>query len=71
MCSPLRQPGAQKRYLKRLGLRFEVKPNGRPLVSRSGVQGLLDGFTAPMPGTSAAAPNVDALKSLFNKRKGI
>ena len=70
MCSPLRQSGAQKRYLKRLGVRFAVKPNGRPLVSRSGVQGLLDGFAAPVPGVGPRGPDAAALKALIQKKRG-
>lgn len=68
MCSPLLQAGAQKRYLRRLGMRFEIKPNGRPLVSRSGLQGRLDGFATP---GAPAGPNAEAFKALFNKRKGV
>ena len=70
MCSPLLQPGAQKRYLSRLGLRFEVKPNGRPLVSRAGVQGLLDGFPVAPEAAQRRGPDAEALTALFNKRKG-
>jgi hypothetical protein len=34
MCEPLEQPAAQIRFLKRLGLVVNRKPNGRPLVAR-------------------------------------
>jgi Domain of unknown function (DUF4224) len=34
ICAGLRQPAAMVRYLKRLGVRVQRKPNGRPLVSR-------------------------------------
>lgn len=34
ICEPLKQPAAQVRYLKRLGLVVARKPNGRPLVNR-------------------------------------
>jgi hypothetical protein len=33
-CEGLTQPAAQIRHLRRLGLRVDVKPNGRPLVWR-------------------------------------
>lgn len=34
ICDPLKQPAAQIRFLTRLGVRVERRPNGRPLVSR-------------------------------------
>lgn len=34
ICEPLKQPAAQIRYLRRLGLRVDRKPNGKPLVNR-------------------------------------
>lgn len=34
ICEPLRQGHAQVRFLRRLGLTVEVKPNGKPLVRR-------------------------------------
>ena len=69
MCSPLLQPGAQKRHLRRLGLPFALKPNGRPLVSRERVHGLLDGRPSRGAGSASAGPDVEALKAMFNKRK--
>lgn len=35
ICDPLVMPAAQRRYLARLGLLVQAKPNGRPLVARS------------------------------------
>jgi hypothetical protein len=35
ICEPLVQPAAQVRFLRRLGLPVERRPNGRPLVSRA------------------------------------
>lgn len=35
LCAGLRQNAAKVRFLRRLGLRVERKPNGRPLVRRS------------------------------------
>ncbi len=34
ICSPLKQPAAQIRYLERLGVQVARRPDGRPLVSR-------------------------------------
>lgn len=70
MCSPLRQPGAQKRYLKKLGLRFETKPNGRPLVSRVRVHGLLDGSVGTVAEPGSRAPNSDVFKAMILKKRG-
>lgn len=35
ICEPLRQGHAQVRFLRRLGVPVEVKPNGKPLVRRA------------------------------------
>ena len=35
MCAGLRQSAAKVRFLKRMGLHVERKPNGAPLVRRS------------------------------------
>ena len=35
ICDPLVLPAAQRKYLARLGLLVQAKPNGRPLVARS------------------------------------
>lgn len=34
ICAPLKQPAAQARYLQRLGVSVQRRPDGRPLVSR-------------------------------------
>lgn len=34
ICSPLKQPAAQIRFLQGLGVRVERRPDGKPLVSR-------------------------------------
>lgn len=34
ICRPLTQGAAQVRFLRRLGLRVERRPDGRPLVNR-------------------------------------
>ena len=35
ICEPLVAPAAQRRYLAKLGMLVQAKPNGRPLVARS------------------------------------
>jgi hypothetical protein len=35
ICRPLKQHAARIRYLKRLGVRVERRPDGSPLVARS------------------------------------
>lgn len=45
MCAGLSQPAAKIRYLKRLGLKVDRKPNGAPLAWR------------PVPAAPAAAQN--------------
>jgi hypothetical protein len=35
VCDGVKLPAAQKRHLKRVGIHFIEKPNGRPLVARS------------------------------------
>ena len=35
ICRPLKQPAAQIRYLSRLGVRVQRRPDGTPLVLRS------------------------------------
>lgn len=41
LCEGLEQPAAQLRYLRRLGLHVERKPNGRPLLMRSELERVL------------------------------
>lgn len=55
MTMPLRQPGARRRYLDRLGVPYLVRPNGQPLVSRLALQQLLGGGAT----TSANDPAPD------------
>ncbi len=68
LCDGLEQPAAQVRYLQRLGLKVERKPNGRPLLMRSELERVLGagrhtpandarGESTPAPG----APNRAAL----------
>lgn len=50
ICEPLKQGHAQVRYLKRLGLPVEVKPNGKPLVRRQDWERRSIGGSAPVSG---------------------
>ena len=54
ICAPLKTGAAQARYLIKLGLHVERKPNGRPLVSRALLATVL---TAGAPTTPANGPN--------------
>jgi len=55
LCAGLEQPAAQLRYLKRLGLHVERKPNGRPLLMRSELERVL-GAGRMMPANDAHQP---------------
>ena len=39
ICAGLRQSAAKIRFLRRLGVRVDKKPNGRPLVARADGEG--------------------------------
>jgi hypothetical protein len=43
ICRPLKQPAAQIRYLRSLGIVVQAKPNGRPLVVRDHAAFVLSG----------------------------
>lgn len=43
ICRPLKQPDAQVRYLRALGIVVQAKPNGRPLVVRDHAAFVLSG----------------------------
>lgn len=60
MTRPLVQAGARRRYLRRMGVPFIVRPDGQPLVSRSAVGNLLG-----LPLDSAPnEPNFSAVRKL-------
>lgn len=61
MCAGLRQPAAMIRYLRKLGLRVDKKPNGRPLAWRPTE-------AAPKAQNDDAAPNVTALQDWARRR---
>lgn len=66
MTSPLRQPGARRRYLDRLGVPYLVRPNGQPLVSREGLSTMLNGIAL----TSAAAAPGPNFAAAARKKRG-
>lgn len=43
MCEGLTQDAAKVRYLRRLGLTVDTKPNGKPLVLNSNVEAIFGG----------------------------
>jgi hypothetical protein len=56
MCAPLVQPSAQVRYLRKLGIHCQTKPNGRPLVVRSHAEAVLAGMAST--GDTRKGPDV-------------
>ncbi len=71
ICDPLVMPAAQLRYLKRLGLIVNRKPNGRPLVARGEFERVLVGRG---PDTAQndrpSEPNRTGLIQLFESKRG-
>jgi hypothetical protein len=74
MCEGLSNSAAQVRYLQRLGLLVQRKPNGRPLLMRSEVERVLGAgrFEAQTQagGHSASQPNRAGLLQLVQGRQG-
>jgi hypothetical protein len=70
ICEPLIAPSAQRRYLERLGLIVNRKPNGKPLVARGEFERVLVG-RAPEAAQNAGAGQGDtaALFRLFQGGK--
>jgi hypothetical protein len=68
ICAPLVMPAAQRRYLKRLGLLVQAKPNGRPLVARGEVERVLVG-RRPEGGDRPAHPNRTALFEVIDNSR--
>lgn len=52
ICSGLKQSAAMVRYLRRLGVRVQRKPNGRPLVRRVDWEGAQAQNAPPGPNWS-------------------
>jgi len=70
ICEPLRLPGAQCRYLKKLGLMVTTKPNGRALIARSEFERVLGAARFGEPQSNAQlGPNPAALKNYLESRK--
>lgn len=71
MCSPLTQPAAVRRFLKRCGVPFIIRPDGRPIVARRAVDEALYGSTKHA-GTAGRpkGPDAAALAAVFSKKKG-
>lgn len=53
LCDGLVAPSAQIRYLQRLGLLVQRKPNGRPLLLRSELERVLGAARHAQPGQQA------------------
>lgn len=71
MCDGLINDAAKCRYLRRLGLTVNRKPNGKPLVVRAHAATLLSGLkhaAADEAKAPKAKPNRDALVLVFGKR---
>ncbi len=65
ICEPLQLPAAQRRYLGRLGLLVQAKPNGRPLVARSEFERVLGaGRFGKQAQNGAPQPDLRALRLL-------
>lgn len=72
LCRGLEQNAAKARYLRRLGLTVNTRPNGRPLVMRAHAEQVLAG-QRPAPAANDASsprptPNRAALIQLFWRR---
>jgi len=68
ICEPLVAPSAQRRYLERLGLVVNRKPNGKPLVARAEFDRVLVG-RAPEQAQNPGAGQGDTA-ALFQLFKG-
>lgn len=71
LCAGLHLPAAQCRYLGKLGLLVNRKPNGRPLVARSEFERVLGAarFGKAENGPSNTGPNVVGLEQFLSRRK--
>lgn len=58
LCAPLKQPAAQVRHLRALGLTVSTKPNGRPVVIRSHAEKLLSGMSNSSASSEVSKPEV-------------
>jgi hypothetical protein len=71
MCDGLRTPAAQLRFLGRLGLHVQRKPNGKPLLARSEVERVLGAARKNYPARTnlESGPNAAGLAAFLNGRK--
>ena len=70
ICDPLKVAAYQVKFLQRLGLIVNRKPNGKPLVARGEIERVLVGTRPGVPIPSPhAEPDREALFALFGKRK--
>jgi transposase InsO family protein len=76
ICEGLEQSAAKARYLRKLGLTVNTRPNGRPLVMRAHAEQVLAG-QRPAPAAndtntdttrSTPKPNSAALIQLFSRK---
>lgn len=65
ICAPLTNGAAQKRFLERLGMKVERKPNGRPLVARGEFERVMVGRQPEQVQNGPAQPNRAALMQLI------
>lgn len=71
ICEPLIAPTAQCRYLRRLGLLVNEKPNGKPLVARSEFERVLGAarFGLSDPAAQPVGPDREAMLEYLGSRK--
>lgn len=69
ICAPLKVPGYQVKYLQRLGLIVNRKPNGKPLVARGEFERVLVGGPKSPPERLPTQPNYAAFEALMASRK--
>jgi hypothetical protein len=71
LCDGLRAPSAQLRYLARMGLLVQRKPNGKPLLMRSELERVLgaDRFGQQAQNQPAAGPDRAALMKVIQGGK--
>lgn len=73
LCAGLKQPAAQRRYLKSLGLVVKSKPNGQPIVFRSDIEAIhaaSAGSRRKAAQPKESQPDEAALLALIASKKG-
>lgn len=75
ICRPLRQAKAQVRYLARLGMNVQRRPDGRALVARSEFERVMNGGTPAANDEGATehhtvGPDRSALAAFLSRRVG-